>query len=206
MTPDHKQQGDTTQNSVWVPDRHTLGAWAKLQPGTVVTVLKRSAKHGGEDRARYPGLVVESSLASPWVEIEAHWTAGTISQAHLTFENGDILREIFSPLHPFNAFAAYNPLGALKGWYANVTYPTLLEELDDRPAVVWHDLFIDIVTTPDGIVAVLDEDELDESGLRTSDPQLHDRILAARDELLERFRNRQPPFHQSSVSQDGAFM
>jgi hypothetical protein len=33
----------------------------------------------------------------------------------LVFEPGDELREFFSPMHPFNAFAVYAADGALKG-------------------------------------------------------------------------------------------
>ncbi len=167
-----------------------------MQPGTRITIVKRSAKHHGEDRVSYPATVVASDLPTPWVETETHWTMDTVVQAHLTFETGDILREIFSPVHPYNAFAAYTAQGDFKGWYANVTYPTLLETSTELPRLIWHDLFIDIVASPDGTVAVLDEDELADSGLAETDPLLAARILDARDLLLDRFQRRQPPFHQ----------
>lgn len=188
------------EEPVWVPDADTFDAWNTLQPGTQITIVKRSAKHHGEDRVSYPATVVASDLPSPWVETETRWTLGTVVQAHLTFETGDILREIFSPLHPFNAFAAYTARGEFKGWYANVTYPTLLDSSTEPPRVIWHDLFIDIVATPDGAVAVLDEDELADSGLVETDPDLTSRILTARDQVLERFRRRQAPFHHTAVN------
>jgi predicted RNA-binding protein associated with RNAse of E/G family len=118
----------------------------------------------------------------------------------LTFETGDILREIFSPVHPFNAFAAYTAQGDFKGWYANVTYPTLLDTSAKPSRLIWHDLFIDIVATSDGTVAVLDEDELTDSGLADTDPDLAAQILAALDHLLARFQRRQPPFYQSEIN------
>lgn len=190
---------DTPDHPIWVPDYDTLESWKSLQPGAKITIVKRSAKHHGEDRVSYPATVVASDLPTPWVETETHWTLGTVVQAHLTFETGDILREIFSPVHPFNAFAAYTANGDFKGWYANVTYPTLLDTSTEPPRLIWHDLFIDIVATPDGTVAVLDEDELTDSGLADTDPDLSAHILTARDHLLARFQRRQPPFHQSEV-------
>ena len=167
-------------------------------------IVKRSP--AGENRVHYPGVVVESTIEEPWIEIEARWTTPTVVQAQLSFEPGDVLRELFSPIHPFNAFAVYRPTGELKGWYANVTFPTLVEHDHDRPSVIWHDLYIDIVASPDGEVHVLDEDELEEADLAERDPDLHERIIAARDELLDRFRSRQAPFHESVIADcDGAY-
>lgn len=185
---------DRPRAAMWGIDEPTLARWPTLVTGREVTVVKRSAKHGGEFRVDYPGTVVETGMPSPWVEIEARWVAGTIHQGHIAFENDDILREIFSPIHPYNAFAVYTPAGTLKGWYANVVCPTVIEALGDRLEVVWNDLFVDIVATPDGVVAMLDEDELEAANLLATDPVLHGRILAARDELLERFQSRQAPF------------
>ena len=187
-------------SSEWSVDSHTEDIWPSLVPGTRVTIVKRSHKHHGEERARYSAVVVPSTIEEPWVETETHWTAGTVVQAQVTFENDDVLREIFSPVHPFNAFAVYRPSGELKGWYANVTYPTLVETNEDPPVVVWRDLYLDVVATPDGEVHVLDEDELEEAGLVDTDPALHERILAARDELVSRFRDRRAPFHASELA------
>jgi hypothetical protein len=105
-----------------------------------------------------------------------------------------VLHEIFSPIHPYNAFAVFAPTGEPKGWYANVDWPAVLEDEGDEMLLVWNDLYIDVVALPDGSVTVLDEDELEESGLAASNPEFHDRILSARDELVARFEARRPPF------------
>lgn len=188
---------DTTSTG-WAIDTPTLEAWPSLRPGTLVSIVKRSP--AGDNKVRYPGVVMESQVEEPWIEIEALWTTPTVVQAQLAFEPGDVLRELFSPIHPFNAFAVYRPTGELKGWYANVTYPTLVEGSENHPEVVWHDLYIDIVASPDGQVHVLDEEELSDSNLSKTDPELHARILAARDELLSRFPSRQAPFHESVIT------
>lgn len=178
----------------WIPDPWTLERWDALVPGTALTVVKRSHKHGGAERARYPATVVNLDSPSPWVAVETPWTLGTVTQAHITFQTGDTLHEVFSPSHPFDAFAVYGPDAALKGWYANVTHPALLEPCGDGLQLVWHDLYVDVVATPDGRMAVLDEDELNEAGIAHSDPDLHRRILTALDELIARFHARRPPF------------
>ncbi len=185
---------DRPEAAPWGIDEPTIVLWTELTLGLEVTVVKRSIKHGPEFRVAYPGTVVTTSVPAPWVEIEARWVAGTIQQAHLTFENDDVLREIFSPIHPYNAFAVYSPEGRLKGWYANVVRPTVISAESEGLEVIWNDLFIDIVATPDGRIAVLDEEELEEAELLTSDPELHTHILAAHDELLERFQSRRAPF------------
>jgi hypothetical protein len=178
----------------WGIDEATMARWSELMPETEVTVVKRSAKDGGREKTRYPANVIETGLPAPWVVVEARWTHGTVEQAGLTFEDGDLLHEIFSPIHPFNAFAVFGTDGGLKGWYANVDWPAVLETEGEETLLVWNDLFIDMVALPDGSVTVLDEDELEESGLTLTDPALHDRILAARDELVARFHARRPPF------------
>ena len=189
---------DRPDAPTWGVDEATLARWDALTPGTAITIVKRSAKHGGAERARYPATVVTSDLPSPWLICETHWTMGRHDQGLLVFENGDLLQEIFSPIHPYDLFTVFDPHGRLKGWYGNVAWPAVLETEGDAPVLVWHDLFVDIVAAPDGRMAIEDEDELDESGLATSDPELHARVLAARDELIARFRTARPPFGASS--------
>ena len=179
---------------VWGVHDPTIARWHELSEGVDVTIVKWSSKDGAE-HARYPGRVVTSELPAPWVVFETRWTYGTVRQAGLTFEVGDILREIFSPIHPYDVFAVYAPDGRLKGWYGNVTHPAFFApESHHGTVLVWHDLYIDIVAMPDGTITVLDEDELAESGLESSDPEMHARVLAARDELVARFHSRRPPF------------
>ncbi|HVL22451.1 MAG TPA: DUF402 domain-containing protein, partial [Thermomicrobiales bacterium] len=113
----------------------------------------------------------------------AYWEHGRYDIHGLVFENGDEVREFFSPLHPFNAFAVYAPDGAFKGWYANVTRPTLLNTSGDTPLVIWPDLFLDIVMLPNGTLIELDDDELAASGLPERDPALAAQIRDTRDHL-----------------------
>ena len=193
MRPDEVRIDDWPDEPVWGVREPSLDRWQALTPGSEVTILKWSPEASAE-LARYPGRVVATSLPAPWAVLEARWTYRAVRQANLIFEPGDILHEVFSPVHPFDAFAVYDPDGTLKGWYGNVTHPAFFSPDGEGDALVWHDLYIDLVATPDGAVTVLDEDELGTANLRSTDPELHARILAARDEMLARFHARRPPF------------
>ena len=114
----------------------------------------------------------------------------------LVFEIGDFLHEYFSPTAWFNVFALFTADGHLKGWYGNVTWPTMFEEGPKGESVVWHDLFVDLIGFPDGQHVILDEDELEASEMMEEEPDLVALILAVRDTMVERFRARDYPFHE----------
>jgi hypothetical protein len=72
----------------------------------------------------------------------------------------------------------------------------MFEEGPECETVVWHDLFIDLIGFPDGQFLILDEDELEASGMMDDEPDLVALILVARDTMIERFRARDFPFHE----------
>jgi len=166
--------------------------WEMLVPGATITMVKRH--FDGDERVRYPGIVRQTNAVSPWVEIEATWTLPVYSRPLLTFEPGDILREFYSWQHPYNAFSVFTPGGEHKGWYANVTYPSFIEQEARGPVLVWHDLVLDVVANSVGDFEVLDEDELEESGLAASNPDLYQNIVHACDTMIAELRNRTGPF------------
>lgn len=132
----------------------------------------------GSEATRYEGVFLDAPAG--WVAARAVWGYRRLDAGYLLFEPGDVLDEFFALERPYNAFALYRGGAELVGWYCNVTHPTMLHAGE----ICWHDLYIDLIVYPDGRLLVLDEDELDESGLEHSDPTLHGMILAARDELL----------------------
>ena len=144
----------------------------------------------GSVAARYQATELESPPG--WIALRAEWTHGRVDIGHFAFEPGDVLDEYFALDHYYNAFATFRADGSFVGWYCNVTYPTIVRdgELD------WRDLYVDILVLPDGAIHILDEDELDESGLAASDPTLYVTILAGRDELLDLIRRRAYPFSE----------
>lgn len=145
-------------------------------------VIKRAPD--GSEAARYPAIVRTSNADAPWLEAEAIWTNRSVTVAGLTFDPGDILREFFSPLHPYNAFAVVTPSGTHKGWYGNVTYPAFLLDDASPPTLVWHDLYLDAVVLPDGTVHLLDDDELDAAPAPFTESAMHRAIHAAREDLV----------------------
>ncbi len=184
------------------PDRSLSSVrWPDLPPGTALTVVKLAPDRS--EVTRYPGSVVEAAAPPPWVAVRAIWVNRRVVLDGLAFETGDTLYEYFSPDHPFNAFAVIDPGGALRGWYANVTHPATLDPTTDPPTLTWHDLYLDLVALPDGTAVVRDEDELAEAAVAQLDPELHETIVAARDELLRRFAARTFPFNEGDVDRTG---
>ena len=183
------------QGNVRRPAMEEAETWPPMPVGTPLECVK--VKPDGERVARYPGIVIEAGAPAPWIAVEARWTMREIALSGLRFVPGDTLHEFFSPRHPFNVFSIFSPGGELRGWYANVTYPTVVEEQDGRYTLFWHDLYLDVIALPDGSTAVLDGDELEDAGIARSAPRLHDQIVTAKDELVRLAAARLFPFHES---------
>lgn len=169
-------------NGSWTSHPGSVALIAVLVPGQPMTVVKH--RPDGMEAARYPATVMHSHVPPPWIEVEAVWSAPLVDVAGLVFEPGDLLREFFSPLHPFNAFAVSTSGRSRKGWYGNVTYPAFLLDDASHPTLVWHDLYLDLVVLADGTVHLLDDDELDAAPAPFSEPAMHRAIHAARQDLL----------------------
>jgi hypothetical protein len=171
--------------------------WPRLEPGTALTVVKLDPD--GCEVTRYPGVVIEAGAPHPWVAVRAVWVSRDYDLNGLRFIAGDEMHEFFSPADCFNAFSVFAPDGQLRGWYANVTQPTRIDAHTEPQTLYWHDLYVDVVLLPDGDVFVRDEDELEASGLRTSNPELYQTIVSSRDEILRRCRAREFPFHEAAA-------
>lgn len=149
------------------------------------------------------GSVATSYKATPlpapdgWVAARAKWVFGRVDIGYYAFEPGDTLDEYFSLDRHYNAFATFRSSGEFVGWYCNITHPTAVDESNRE--IRWHDLYVDILVLPDGIVIVVDEDELADSNLSTADPTLHTQIIAARDEVLELVATNAYPFSEVRV-------
>jgi protein associated with RNAse G/E len=168
-------------------------SWPAVPPGAEFEVIKRAPD--GDVVATYPATAIASAAPAPWIALAATWTHGNVELDGLRFVPGDRLIEYFSPRDPYNAFVVFAPDGALRGWYANVTYPAALDRRDGRLTLTWHDLYVDLVMLPDGRITIRDEDELAASGLAALDPPLHAAILAVRDRLRHLAARRAFPFN-----------
>ncbi len=170
-------------NGVWTPDPISIAGFEDISVGETVTVVKRAPD--GSEAARYPAVRVTTPAPSPWIELVAEWTVPNVEVAGLKFIPGDTVRELFSARHPYNAFAVISPEGRTRGWYGNVTYPAFLDDVDGERVLVWHDLYLDMVILPDGSVHLLDDDELEESGILAQDQAFAAAIVQARLDLIE---------------------
>jgi protein associated with RNAse G/E len=170
------------------PPIDQVQVWPALTAGDVLDVLK--VGFDGSIKARYPGIVVDAGAPAPWIAVACSWTMPTTEADGLTLVTGDTLIEYFSPAHPFNAFRVLAPDGTLRGCYANVTYPTVVSGV----TLEWHDLWLDLIVLPDGSFDMRDQDELEESGIAESDPQLYAAIVAAGGELVRLATERAFPF------------
>jgi hypothetical protein len=173
------------------------GPWSRLRPGDRIEIVKLAPD--GREAARYPATVAIVDAAVCWLAVRAVWTSRRIDLGGLSFVPGDTLVEWFSPTHPFNAFAIVAPGDQFRGWYANVTLPARLAADRTPPFLIWHDLYVDLIALPDGRFTIRDEDELAGSGLMSAKPELYRLIIAARDELIARYKLRQPPFALSAL-------
>lgn len=163
-----------------------------MAAGDRVRIVK--LRPDGSEATSYDGVELPGPFPEDWRGFRAEWTVGTVNAGGLVFEIGDYLHEYFSPTAWFDAFTLFAPDGRLKGWYGNVTWPTTFEPGPEGETVVWHDLYVDLIGYPDWQHSILDEDELEASGLLESDPDLVTLILLARDTMLARFLTRDFPF------------
>ena len=109
-----------------------------MAAGDRVRIIK--LRPDGSEATSYDGVELCGPFPEDWRAFRAEWTVGTIDASGLVFEIGDYLHEYFSPTAWFNVFALFSSDGRLKGWYGNVTWPTMFEEGPKSETVVWHDL------------------------------------------------------------------
>ena len=165
----------------------------RLEPGTRLEIVKLDP--AGAQIVTYPGVVLPNPDQPDWVVTEARWINRTVDLDGLVFHTGDRLVESFSAVQPYNCFAVHDPeTDALRGWYANITYPVRVDLTTDPVRLIWHDLYLDVIGNPDGVMSLRDEDELDESGLAASDPALHRAIVEAAAYVMTHMRQRGFPF------------
>lgn len=121
------------------------------------TVTITKVKDGQQPAFSYSGEVVYRD--EEMVVARCPWpSAKVVDLGYFALEPGDIFVEYYYHSHWFNIFAIYDGMGALKGWYCNITAP--VEILDD--GIRWHDLALDLLVLPDGTAIELDRDEFEE--------------------------------------------
>lgn len=117
-------------------------------------IIVRKLNLDEEEKIRYPGRVLERTASA--VVLEAFFSRERMELGFVTLKPGDRFVEYFYADRWYNVFVIYDvDNGRLKGWYCNVTRPTIIA--DGQVSAV--DLALDLWIAPDGSVLVLDEDE-----------------------------------------------
>jgi len=150
----------------------------------------RVTKHAPDGRPPYTYEARLLERRDGWIVVEAEWPMHAVVAGPVTFQPGDRLVEFFATDDYFNAFLIRRPDGGFAGWYCNVTHPTTV----DGGEIHWHDLYLDVIVDRHGSIHIEDEDELVDSGLEDSDPELYRTILTTKDRLIEMIERNAYPF------------
>jgi hypothetical protein len=148
---------------------------------TVDVVLVKA----GRTKIRYPAQLLADDGAR--ITVRADWAApGVRDFGFVRFEPGDVFVEHYWRDRWFAVKEVRGPDASLKGWYCDITRPSVL----DGDELVVEDLDLDLWVSADGgTVLRLDEDEFAASGLSERDPEAARSAVAALDELEQAARN-----------------
>jgi len=133
----------------------------------------------GATKIRYPAEVVADdgtrlTVRAPWA------STGIRDFGFVRFEPGDVFTEHYWRDRWYAVKEVRTGDGELKGWYCDITRPVTLAGGE----LLVEDLDLDLWVSADGSsVLRLDEDEFEQSGLATRDPEAAERAAGALDEL-----------------------
>jgi Protein of unknown function (DUF402) len=145
-------------------------------PGAEIKV--RLVKHARRD-VRYPAVAVRDDGTR--LVVRAPW-AGAADRdfGFVRFEDGDVFTEHYWRDRWYSVKEVRTAAGVLKGWYCDVCRPAEVS----GDTVTAEDLDLDLWVSADGeTILRLDEDEFEDSGLASRDPEAAARARAALDEL-----------------------
>ncbi|MFF2575449.1 DUF402 domain-containing protein [Streptomyces goshikiensis] len=129
----------------------------------------------GRTKIRYPAELLADT--GDRVTVRAPWAAeGVRDFGFVRFEPGDVFTEHFWRSRWYAIKEVRTGGGVLKGWYCDITRPTVVAE----DGILVEDLDLDLWVSADGATVIrLDEDEFAASGLPETDPAAAAAALAA---------------------------
>ncbi|GAA2512225.1 DUF402 domain-containing protein [Streptomyces gobitricini] len=135
----------------------------------------------GRTKIRYPAEVLADD--GTLLTVRAPWAAdGVRDFGFVRFEPGDVFTEHYWRDRWYAVKEVRSADGALKGWYCDVTRPSVVDR--DLGEVLVEDLDLDLWVSADGTeILRLDEDEFAASGLAERDPTAAAAARAALDTL-----------------------
>ena len=126
--------------------------------------------------------------------VHARWERPRLDLGYVVFEPGDHFHEYYYTKRWYNIFEVRDAVGALKGWYCNVTRPAQVA----GDIITSEDLELDLFVPPDRRdILRLDLDEFEARGLDAADPPAYTAALAALDELERMARAGEQPFDRA---------
>nr|WBO77047.1 DUF402 domain-containing protein [Streptomyces sp. SBE_14.2] len=143
--------------------------------GQVDVVLVKA----GRTKMRYPATLLQDDGTR--ITVRADFAGDRPRDfGFVRFEPGDVFTEYYWRDRWYAIKAVHTSRGALKGWYCDIARPATFRGTE----LVVEDLDLDLWRSADATdIRRLDEDEFEESGLATSDPQAAAAAVAALDEL-----------------------
>jgi predicted RNA-binding protein associated with RNAse of E/G family len=152
----------------------------------MITVIK--ADHLGQEKWRYTGEVVDRG--PNWIQIQAFFNGDEGDDGFVVWRRGDRFVEWYYTDRWYNVFEVHEVTDdRLKGWYCNITRPTIIT--DDT--ITWPDLELDLWISPAGTVLLLDEDDFAAVPL---DAETRTNALRAVEALRSMVEHRDAPFDQ----------
>ena len=149
----------------------------------VMKILKKNL--ADEVTWQYDSVVLHRDETS--ITVEAFFNRDDMPFQEIILKRNDRFVETFYTDKWYNIFEIYDrDDGKFKGWYCNVTKPTVIED----GSVSYVDLALDLWVSANGIRTVLDEDDFEELNL---DEELKQKALAGLHELEEYFESKNPP-------------
>ncbi|MEU7577432.1 DUF402 domain-containing protein [Streptomyces sp. NPDC041068] len=150
------------------------------------TTLEITLTKAGRTKIRYPAELLHDDGTR--ITVRAPWAApDTRDFGFVRFEPGDVFVEHYWRDRWYAIKEVYAADGTHKGWYCDVTRPTVR----DGDVVTVVDLDLDLWCSADGTTVLrLDEDEFEQSDLPTTDPAAAAAALQALDDLESTARDR----------------
>ncbi len=134
---------------------------------------------------QYPAVILDRQAAM--VRLEAYFNRDDLDLGFAIFKRGDRFIETFYSDRWYNVFAVYDRDNQeMKGWYCNICRPS---ELGDT-IIRCEDLALDVWSSPNGQIQILDEEEFYALHLTSEERQ---NCLLALQELERLAQSRQLP-------------
>jgi protein associated with RNAse G/E len=148
-----------------------------LDAGNAIKV--RKLRPDGSEVFSWEGAVLRCN--SEGIVLRAEFNVDVVELGFTTFRRGDVFVEFYYWDRWFNVFQISAADGTLKGWYANLGQPAVLDA--PKQELLYVDLALDVWAAPDGKYLVLDEDEF--AALLTERADLSEGSERGRTELIE---------------------